>query len=83
MRMESEARPQPSIIDLAIVPRIDGQRLDGEADLVRGEAGGGEAGGGNATSGQVPAMFERDVGTALPVLPGWVEAPGEQGGDAA
>jgi hypothetical protein len=48
-----------------------------------GEAGGGEAGGGNATSGQVPAMFERDVGTALPVLPGWVEAPGEQGGDAA
>jgi methoxymalonate biosynthesis protein len=48
-----------------------------------GEAGGGEAGGGNATSGQAPAMFERDVGTALPVLPGWVEAPGEQGGDAA
>jgi len=48
-----------------------------------GEAGGGEAGGGNATSGQVPAVFERDVGTALPVLPGWVEAPGEQGGDAA
>jgi FkbH-like protein len=64
-----------------------GQGTAGQGTAGQGTAGrgpeGGEAGGGNATSGQVPAVFERDVGTALPVLPGWVEAPGEQGGDAA
>jgi FkbH-like protein len=37
----------------------------------------------NASSGQVTTVFQRDVGTGLPVLPGWVEAPGEQGGGAA
>jgi FkbH-like protein len=37
----------------------------------------------NASSGQDTTVFQRDVGTGLPVLPGCVEAPGEQGGDAA
>jgi methoxymalonate biosynthesis protein len=59
-----------------------GQSTAGQGTAGRGPEGG-EAGGGEAGSGEVPAMFERDVGTALPVLPGWVEAPGEQGGDAA
>jgi methoxymalonate biosynthesis protein len=62
------------------VPEAAGAAGQGTAGQ---SAAGGNAGGGNATSSQVPAMFERDVGTALPVLPGWVEAPGEQGGDAA
>jgi methoxymalonate biosynthesis protein len=61
---------------------VAGQGTAGQGTAGRGPEGG-EAGGGNATSGQVPAVFERDVGPALPVLPGWVEAPGEQGGDAA
>ena len=63
-----------------------GQGTAGQRTAGRGPEGGeagGMAGGGDATSGQVPAVFERDVGTALPVLPAWVEAPGEQGGDAA
>jgi methoxymalonate biosynthesis protein len=63
-----------------------GQGTAGQGTAGRGAEGGeagGMAGGGTATSGQVAAVFERDVGTALPVLPGWVEAPGEQGGDAA
>jgi FkbH-like protein len=52
----------------------------GAAD--QGTAGGGPDGG-TANGGQVPAVYQRDAGPALPVLPGWVEAPGEQGGDAA
>ncbi|HEX7267257.1 MAG TPA: hypothetical protein VF256_07520 [Streptosporangiaceae bacterium] len=64
-----------------------GQSTAGQGAAGQGAAGqgaaGGMAGGGNATSGQVLAVFERDVGTALPILPGWVEAPDEPGGDAA
>jgi len=48
-------------------------------------AGGRNDGGSNAggSNGGVPAVYQRDVGTALPDLPGWVQAPGERGGDAA
>jgi hypothetical protein len=33
--------------------------------------------------GQFPAAYQRDLGTPLPALPGWVMAPGEPGGGAA
>jgi FkbH-like protein len=47
-----------------------------------GNANSANASSANASSGQVTTVFQRDVGTGLPVLPGWAEAPGEQGGDA-
>ncbi|HXZ69977.1 MAG TPA: hypothetical protein VEH31_03770, partial [Streptosporangiaceae bacterium] len=30
--------------------------------------------------GPPPAAYQRDLGTSLPALPGWVTAPGERGG---
>ncbi len=33
--------------------------------------------------GQVPAVYQRDLGGPLPGLPGWVRAPGERGGGSA
>jgi FkbH-like protein len=33
--------------------------------------------------GRLPAVYQRDLGTPRPALPGWVTAPGEPGGDAA
>jgi FkbH-like protein len=32
--------------------------------------------------GRLPAAYQRDLGTPLPALPGWVTAPGEPGGGA-
>jgi methoxymalonate biosynthesis protein len=35
---------------------------------------------GGADGGLAPAVYQRDLGTPLPSLPGWVSAPGEPGG---
>jgi methoxymalonate biosynthesis protein len=55
--------------------RAAGAASDGK---VTGERGRGSGGG-----GQVPAVYQRDLGGPLPCLPGWVRAPGEQGGGGA
>jgi len=56
------------------VPEVAGA---GDRGLARRSRDGGGANGGG------PAVYQRDVGTALPDLPDWVQAPGERGGDAA
>ncbi len=43
--------------------------------------GGRERGG--VSGGHVPVVYQRDLDSALPGLPGWVTAPGEPGGGAA
>jgi hypothetical protein len=63
--------------DQGTAPR---SRDGGGAHADEGNGGGANEGEGN---GGVPAVYQRDAGTALPDLPGWVQAPGERGGDAA
>jgi methoxymalonate biosynthesis protein len=56
-------------------PELGGAGGDGTA------TGGPERG--EVARGRDPAAYQRDLGAPLPGLPGWVRAPGEQGGSAA
>jgi methoxymalonate biosynthesis protein len=68
-------------------PATDGPATDGSATDGRDKGGAGvgspwtERGG--IADGQAPADYQRDLGTPLPGLPGWVRAPGERDGSAA